>query len=268
MATQKSRAGRSPSYPDLNLEEAIEKARVLWERENRNYAPVRTVVEHWEFKGLTGPAVRAVAALKKFGLLEDKGHGDNRQARLTELGQSIILDERADSQDRKAAIRTAALLPGIHETLWEQYQGNLPSDSTLRYVLQKELKFSPKGADALIEEFRATIAFAELEDSDSIAEPEDNQTSDIGNQNGDVPIDLFATSPKPFGERSVDIDAKPTSTRLLQVPLLGGNWAAVQLPQPMSEPEWDQMMKVLNAMKPGIVSGTTGTTPTPVLDAD
>ena len=155
--------------------------------------------------------------------------------------------------------KQAALLPGIHATLWEDYQGNLPSDSTLRYVLQEDFRFSPKGAEALIKELRATIAFAELEESDSIAAMEDNQASENGNRNGDLPVDLFAASPNPIGERSVDLDTKSSSTRILQVPLLGGSWAAVQVPQPMSEPEWEQMMNVLNAMKPGIVNSIAGT---------
>lgn len=255
METKQKRAGRSPSYPDLDLREAIEKAQVLWERENRHLAPVVTIQEHWGFRANTGPGLRAVAALKKFGLLMDEGRGESRQARLTELALSIVLDQREDNTERSTAIRRAALLPPIHLDLWEQYQGDLPSDSTLQYFLQKQRRFSPAGASALIEEFRSTIEFAQLHDFDSIALDEDGQSGD------DVPIeppDLLAASPNPFQEGAVSTGANAIQTRILQLPLLGDAWAAMQVPQPMSESEWNQMMAVLNAMKPGIVSSTQG----------
>ena len=256
MVSSRSRAARSPSYPNCDLEEALRKAQVLWHKENRNWAPVTTVQEHWGLKSNTGPALRAVAALKKFGLLVDQGRKGARQARLTDLGISIVIDEREDSQERREKIREAALLPEIHAALWEQYQGNLPSDSTLRYVLQNERRFSPQGADALINEFRSTIAFAKLEDPDSIAAAEDEPTG--GSE--DVQTDHIGASLGSFEEHPeehpmvTEIKAASAQTRTLQLPLTGDSWAAIQIPHPMSEPEWDQMMAVLTAMKPGIVS--------------
>ena len=215
-----TRAGRSPSYPDLDLREAIEKVQVVWDRESRNLAPVTTIQEHWGYRANTGPALRAVAALKKFGLLEDQGRGATRQARLTDLAESILLDKRESSTERDAAIRNAALTPPIHADLWEQYQGNLPSDATLQFVLTKDRKFSPGGAEALIKEFRATIAFAKLEDAESIAENEGEQAG--GNDNDGVPTDLLATTPNSFEDRPVVTETKATQTRTLQLPLLGG----------------------------------------------
>ena len=201
MGKGSTKAARSPSYPDLDLREAIEKAQVVWDRESRNLAPVTTIQEHWGYRANTGPALRAVAALKKFGLLEDQGRGDTRQARLTDLAESIILDKREPSTERDAAIRNAALTPPIHADLWEKYQGNLPSDATLQFVLTKNLRFSPRGAEALIKEFSATIAFAKLERADIIASNEDEQAG--GNDNDSVPTDFLATTPNSFEERPV-----------------------------------------------------------------
>ncbi len=263
METTQTRAGRSPSYPDLDLEEALQKAQVLWEKENRNFAPVAAIQQHWGYKANTGPGLRAVAALKKFGLLVDTGSSHNRQARLTELAFSIVLDQRADSAERAAAIREAALFPPIHASLWEEYKDGLPSDETLRFVLQRDRKFSPKGADALIKEFRSTIEFAKLQEGADIAESVEaaERQSDRSGDDGES-SDPFAPSPSPFEERSASAVINTAQTRTLQVPLLGDTWAALQLPHPMSEAEWKQMMTVLEAMKPGIVSGTKGTTET------
>lgn len=263
MTTDNRRAGRSPGYPDIDLQEALEKARVLWDKEGRNLAPVGTIQEHWGFKVNTGPGLRAVAALKKFGLLADRGRGDERLAQLTELALSIVLDQRENSAERAEAIRKAALNPPIHSELWEQYKGDLPSDATLQFILQKERKFSPTGADALIKELRATIEFTKLEYAENIADHKNEQPNDGGSEDDDLSSDPFASSLNVFEERSTAKSTKVTETRVLQLPLLGGTWAAVQIPQRMSEPDWDQMMAVLEAMKPGIVNFSGGNTRSP-----
>ena len=254
MVTNQSRAGRSPGYPDIDLREAIERARVLWQKESRNHAPVSTILEHWGYKGNTGPAHRAVAALKKFGLLSDRGRGENRQACLTELALSIILDQRETSTERSEAIRKAALMPPIHAELWEEYSGDLPSDSTLQFILQKERRFSPSGADAFIKEFRATIEFAKLEYVSTVAEQSAESADGDTSEDDDTSSEPFPVSPNVLEEKPVHKERASTEMRVLQLPLLGGNWAAVQIPRPMSEPDWEQMMAVLAAMKPGIVN--------------
>ena len=261
MEKVRARIGRSPSYPNFGLGEAIEKAQVIWDRENRNLAPVSTIQRHWGLKPNTGTGLRAVAALKKFGLLEDQGRGEHRQARLSELAQSIILDNRENSPERDTAIREAALMPPIHADLWDEYQGSLPSDETLQYVLKRKRKFSASGAAALIEELRSTIAFAKLEESDSIA-PEEGEKpdADVGEE---LPTTSVPETPNPFEESPVTLGATTVENRILQLPLLGDAWAAIQVPQPMSESEWNQMMVVLEAMKPGIVGSAKANTPEP-----
>ena len=41
--------------------------------------------------------------------------------------------------------------------------------------------------------------------------------------------------------------------RTFRLPLSPGNQAILQVPDPMSDAEWTQMMSVLDAMKPGIL---------------
>ena len=253
MTTKQKRAGRSPSYPDLDLQEALEKAKLLWDAENRNLAPIAAIQDHWHHKPNTGPGLRAVAALKKFGLLTDQGRGNTRQGRLTESAIKIILDEREDRTERDALIRQAALSPPIHAALWERYKGNLPSDVTLRYALQSERSFSTAGANALIKEFRSTIEFAKLEGFENMAAEEGEADDRHGNETS--PLDLRPPPPNPFDKPPVT-QTTATQTRIVQVPLLGDAWAAVQIPYPMSEADWDQMIATLTAMKPGIVRAT------------
>ena len=213
MATKQKRSGRSPSYPDIDLANSIEKTDTLWQKEGRNFAPVTAIHDHWGFKANTGPALRAVAALGKFGLLVYEGRGDNRQAKLTDLALTIVLDEREHSAERLAAIQKAALSPPIHSILWEKYQGNLPSDETLRFFLQKDYKFLPNAAAALIAEFRSTIEFAKLQDADKIT-PKDGEQSDAPS-NDDVESGHITDSLDPFGEVTMTEKAPAETMRVI-----------------------------------------------------
>jgi hypothetical protein len=51
---------------------------------------------------------------------------------------------------------------------------------------------------------------------------------------------------------SIEYVEYPTKT--VRIPLLNGLWAYVQLPDPMTQEDWDLMLSILDAMKPGIVS--------------
>src|SRR5947209_3318381 len=63
-------ATRSPGYPAINLEDAIAKARVLYSHEKKNTTSVEVLSQHWNYRVTSSGAKLAIAALKKFGLLE------------------------------------------------------------------------------------------------------------------------------------------------------------------------------------------------------
>ena len=254
----KKREGRSPGYPDFGLDEAIAKAHRIWVEEKRNFAPMAAIQGHLGYKPNTGPSVRAIAALKSFGLLVDQGRGAARQAKLSDLAFKIIIDDRPDSPERHNAIKEAALLPPVIRGLWEEYEGTLPSDATLRYVLRSR-GFSEVGADALIKVLRNTIEFARLEESDNIT-GDPNAADDETKKHGEnvdvfeVPFALEGSQSMQQHSRANDGTAKALEQRVLQIPLLGNKYLAMQLPVPLTEADWQQMLSVLNAMKPGLIA--------------
>ena len=254
----KKREGRSPSYPDIGLEEAIDKARQLWAEEKRNFAPIHAILGHWGFKPNTGPGLRAVAALKSFDLLNEQGRGENRQARVSDLAFRIIIDDRPDSQEQASALKEAALAPPAIRRLWEEYNGNLPSDSTLRFVLRQR-GFSEVGATGLIKVLRNTVEFAKLAETDSITEKLDSENDKDGNEEEPFDVPFPSESSQSMQQQEVHTELQSTSKRIekrvLQIPLLGNKFLAMQLPVPMTESDWEQMMNVLAAMKPGLLAG-------------
>jgi hypothetical protein len=249
---RKPKRGRSPSYPGIDLKEALERARVLHKHEDRYAAPVNVVLDHWGYKPKSGPGLVAVAAMKKFGLLVDEGSGDNRKVRLSDAALRILLDEREDSTEKLRAVQAAALKPPIHAELWEKYEGSLPSDQTLKYNLRTERGFTEAGAEEFIRQLKGTLAFAKLENGGKLSDQEEDKRENKSQGLMTPPTALQDASSKPKGEIGV------RQTRVVQLPISPSEWAALQAPFPLTEVMWNQMLAVLNAMKPALVHDEKG----------
>lgn len=172
--------GRSPGYPGIDLGVALQRARTLYEREQHHAAPTQMIVRHWGYVSRSGPGAVTLAALKKFGLLQDEGKGVKRMAKLTPLALRIIKDRRGPSPELAAAVREAAFFPKIHQELWDHYDGLLPSDDNLMYELEVNRRFTATGAQELISQFRRTLGFLDGPDGDKIAveDPEQDEPKD------------------------------------------------------------------------------------------
>src|SRR5258707_678907 len=106
----------------------------------------------------------------RFGLLQDEGIGDKRKVRLTQNALRILLDARQESKERAELIRQVALGQKIHQELWKKWGTNLPSDATLRHTLLLEwpTPFNENAVDYFIKEYRSTILYAKLLESDKV----------------------------------------------------------------------------------------------------
>jgi hypothetical protein len=215
---------RSPSFPSIDLESALDKARLLRANEGDGYTPVEAILAQWRYSGKSRSGLRAVSALQQFGLLEDQGAVPQRQARLTPLAIEILSNERPDDRERMAAIREAALRPPLHAQLWEAFGGRLPTDADLRSQLGAQ-RLTDRAIREGIDELRRTLAFAGLVGGDERA----------------------PQSPTP--ELSPE-----TEGRAIRIPLGDGRWAALLAPFPLTETEWQQMVAALDAIKPALVA--------------
>jgi hypothetical protein len=182
---------RSPAYPGIDLEAAIKRAQELYDREHRSAANAEIAVQHWGFKPTSGGGFVVIAALKAFGLISDSGSGKTRKIQLSELALRILLDRRSDSTERQEAIKQAALMPKIHASLWTKYGREIPSNENLAHELVFERKFNENSVKDFIKEYRDTIEFAKLSNSDTVS----LSTEDI-EEDSDMP-DLREVIEKP-----------------------------------------------------------------------
>lgn len=243
--SHKSKRGRSPSYPGIDLEAAIARAQTLYDRERRNASPMSAITAHWGYGSpTTGPAAVTYAALKKFGLLEESGKGQARMGKLTDLALDIILNP--DAAARLAAIQTAALSPPIHAELWAKHkEDGLPSDGALRYELVRNRGFTENGASEFIREFRDTIAFAQLASAGTVG----RETDEVEDDETPPP------DPRQQRQQRRRREPKMTESDVLTyaVPVAAGTDVTIEGHFPLTEAEWTQFLAVLNAMKPGLV---------------
>lgn len=238
---KKRSKGRSPSYPGINLETAIERAKTILEKEGKHFVPISSAFIHWGYKPKSSGGLIACAALKKFGLIEyDEGSKEKRKLKLSELALKILWDEREDSADRSNAIKEAALNPIIHKELWEKYD-KIPSDETLKYELRHK-KFMESVINDFIQEYRETLSFAKLEKSDIILGHEEDKSlkkEDRNIMSSDSLSGLQSTLKIPTIEMPIPVS--PTELVVMKIPY------------PLSEEGWKQLLTILPMYKPGLV---------------
>ncbi|MDP3091960.1 MAG: hypothetical protein Q8N04_14890 [Nitrospira sp.] len=168
-SVQQTARTRSPAYPGIGLETAIRRARELYAQEKLNPVPLTIAVKRWGFKEKSSGGLVAIAALKSFGLLKDSGSGKDRKLQLTDEARRILLDTRQESPERDQLIKEAALRPKIHNTLWKRWGTDLPSDENVQHALIFEWSFNENIVRDFLREYKDTILFSKLTDSDTIS---------------------------------------------------------------------------------------------------
>lgn len=160
--TKKSK-DRSPSFPFIALERALERARQFYGEEKRGAAPLARAVMHWKYAEGSSGGLQTIGALKSYGLLEDVGgSGKARQLKLSDLALRILLDQRPDSPEKAAFVRQAALTPNVAAEVFERWPDGLPSDSTLNHFLVLERKFNEGSALGAVKILKENQAFASV----------------------------------------------------------------------------------------------------------
>ena len=98
--------GRSPNYPGLTLGEALDAVRSLYPAAQAGPLPALAAARAWGYTSVSGPVRRRLAALRQYGLIEQKRGGP---ARLSGLALTLLLRSPASSEYRTALQETAQI---------------------------------------------------------------------------------------------------------------------------------------------------------------
>jgi hypothetical protein len=245
---------RSPAYPSLTLEAAIEKARIAYGHIKRSAVPLDTMAAVWESNAKSSATLLGVSSLKKYGLLEDYEVDKRRVFKLTQSALALLLGPQ-DTPERASLIKQAALSPRIHAEIWSHFGGDLPSDVALKQYLLLDKSFNDSAVDAFIKSFRETISFAQLTQNDIVTsvdtfkdDTEDEQTSNVTATEESVK----SLPPPPQIQTTSTLSASSVVLREFNFPLPTGT-ATVRVPFPLTEEDYDSLIKTLRNFRDGLV---------------
>lgn len=221
---------KSPRAPSIALDEAIDRAIRIYDKERRHAAPTDVIAQDIGYKNASnGAALQVLASLRYFGLV------DRPQEGLLAVSKDVEEYKFAPSDSlRKSLLIKWLKTPAVFTELLDKYLGGLPSDATLKFDLIQR-GFSPSTADACLKVFRRSVDYCryydELSPSSNIAnseEPAEDEGAEVMiNQTAPPP----STQPTPISSTEkilVDMDRIP-------VRLTGGRRGWIEIPVPFFE---------------------------------
>lgn len=166
--------GRSPPFPFVSLEKAIERAAKLLEYSKGHPVRAASAVSAWGYQPKSSGGSQTIGALKSFGLLTDSGRNEDRKVQVSELARRLLRNPPPDVKQK--LLQQAALTPKVIAEFWTEWGKNRPPDSDCRWHLIDLRGFTEEAADKFLSVYDSTINYAGLDDSDMV--PDD--AADIG----------------------------------------------------------------------------------------
>ena len=241
---------RSPNYPSMGLREAVEYIRTIHSSQRRYPASREVLVKLMGYKSLSGAAATAVSSLSKYGLIE--GHGDS--LRVSELGQDLALHRKGD-KEYADALAIAGSRPAFFRQLDTDFPDGLPAEHSIQAYLVKQ-GFNDRAISLALKPYRDTKDFLR-------SDLNDNNGDDSSGNGNDRVEDALDGKGDGFGYRGSTSNNGGASGQAITLPLGLERWAEIRVPIPMSSLEFEQLIAVLEALRPSLVSSSGGTTPGP-----
>lgn len=162
---------RSPSAPSMALDEALERAIKVYEKEQRHPAPTDVVAQNMGYKNANnGASLKTIAALTSYGLLERVGPGK------LAVSSDVQSYRYAPNPELKVQLLIGWLeSPAVFAKLLNKYKTSLPSDSTIRFDLIQE-GFKPGTAESVLSSFKRSVEFAGYFDVQHSSTPAENKS--------------------------------------------------------------------------------------------
>ena len=192
---------RSPGYPAINLEQALEAVSTIYKATKGHPVPSAQVHRTLGYSPNAGPAKKTVASIMQFGLLEAEGRGDQRRLSLSERALRIERDKSGESPERLSAILQAAEQPPIYQAITEKYGTDLPGSDVMETELKLEHSFTDGAAPVVVKRFRETLDFvASLGEGDVSGRRPDAVDVDFTEVGADIPMRQSATATEDRGQ--------------------------------------------------------------------
>jgi hypothetical protein len=181
---------RSPNCPQITFQEAIEKGRLVYEKEHTHPAPKEVVAQGLGYSGINGRSLSMIGALRQYGILE----GGSDALHITD--DAVTYFELESGGERDEALSRMLFNPPFFAQIRQDFGDALPSESNLKHYLIKQ-GFLPKAAEGVIQVYR-----------DNIRLVENTPKRYTGNQSaGDEPMSASGTTLSPIKQANEQLAA-------------------------------------------------------------
>jgi len=235
---------RSPNFPCIDLEKALELTEKIYSSDKRARIPVEILISRWNLPKYNSYVRQLIAALNYYGLIEISGKGEARRIAVSDRAYRIL----ENAPDRGELIKEAALEPKLFYEVWNHYKKRgLPSEEVLERDLIwqtnfADAKFTKKGAKAFIANLKSTIAFT------GISPEEPKYKEDHARSVVDVTV-----------RENNSLSAK--ALRRLDMTLGSGEVVTIQIPTSITEKEIDFIQDGLRLIKGDLFPETKSENP-------
>lgn len=172
-------AVRSPRYPSIDLRDAVERVKKIYDEDDRHPLEKEVVAAHLGYNGINGSSNKVIAALIRYGLLQKVGE----KLKVSDDAFNVIIQEKGEPE-RIRILQEAAYQPTLFAQLRDDFENSIPSNSTLKTHLLKH-GFNKNVVDRVIKLYRDTVEFVKEEqaysdnsiEDDKIEAPPSNKVS-------------------------------------------------------------------------------------------
>lgn len=254
---------RSPRFPSIPIEKALKHLQLLFNAVHRSKFLLEDAASALKYSPSSGSLRVALGALRQYGLITGKvGKPDQ----ITELGLLLAINDPS-SIEFFESLEEASLFPSLFRVVHDMH-GDL-ADSALKARLMLEHKFSEQGAAKFIRSYRSTLQFVEqhrpTESGIVIRDRDDPLDNEIAESQSSLEESTLAQSistetSNPSASR---LEQTQHEVNVIPLQLIGGeSMVTIHLPKAMSASAWNQMMAMLEALRPGYVQAieTVGVT--------
>jgi len=146
---------KTPKSPRMSLPNAINKALVLFDKEQLHAVPPDIMAQHLGYKdSKNGAAATVLGTLRMYGLIT-KAHN-----RRDQISESVKRYKFTPYDHEKAEIAKSWLeSPKLYQEVISKYEGTFPSEAAFRYDLIQEFAFTESSANKFMKQFNESEQF-------------------------------------------------------------------------------------------------------------
>jgi hypothetical protein len=159
---------RSPNYPSISLDRAMNLIEKLYDAYHRTAVPAKIGLETIGYSIKSSSGKQVLASLSYYGVITREGTKADEKIKISDLGFRIL--KAPSLSDRQSATRDAALKPAIFKKIYHDHPDSLPQNRLLEWELESTFDFNPNTIPDFIDVFKKTMGFAKIYESDIIEE--------------------------------------------------------------------------------------------------